>query len=163
LYRQRALRQEKLSQKRSDESADISTIFILPLAALAAMSGLPDILNILDGLEKLSLPSANLPVSDLIKFPLPPQRKSKIHNFHQPHRLPLQPLSKHYCFRHAGDSGSTFVRCQSPRLRNPSRPRNCVPVHRDKGNRYQVAFRVNPLAPSITTHHRRTAEQKWAF
>jgi hypothetical protein len=34
------------------------------------MSSLPDILKIPDGPEKLLLPSANLPVSDLIKFPL---------------------------------------------------------------------------------------------
>jgi hypothetical protein len=40
--------------------------------------GLPGILKIPDGSEKLSLPSANLPVSDLIKFPLPPQRKSTV-------------------------------------------------------------------------------------
>jgi hypothetical protein len=42
------------------------------------MSGLPDFLKIPDGLEKFSLPSANLPVSDLIKFPLPLQHKSTV-------------------------------------------------------------------------------------
>jgi hypothetical protein len=42
------------------------------------MGGLPDILKIPDRAEKLSLPSANLPVSNLIKFPLPLQSKSTI-------------------------------------------------------------------------------------
>jgi hypothetical protein len=42
------------------------------------MGGLPDILKIPDGPEKFSLPSANLPVSDLIKFPLPLQHKSTV-------------------------------------------------------------------------------------
>ncbi|KAJ7824369.1 hypothetical protein B0H14DRAFT_3469381 [Mycena olivaceomarginata] len=42
------------------------------------MSGLPDVLKIPDGSEKLSLPPNNLPVSSLIKFQLPPQRKSTV-------------------------------------------------------------------------------------
>jgi hypothetical protein len=41
------------------------------------MSGLPNVLKILDP-EKLSLPPNNLPVSSLIKFQLPPQRKSTV-------------------------------------------------------------------------------------
>jgi hypothetical protein len=36
-------------------------------------------------------------------------------------------------------------------------------AHHDKGNRYQAAFHVNPLALLTTTHHRHGAEQKWAF
>jgi hypothetical protein len=39
------------------------------------MAGLPDKLKIPDGPEKLSLPSRDLPVSKLLKFELPPQRK----------------------------------------------------------------------------------------
>ncbi|KAJ6528249.1 hypothetical protein DFH09DRAFT_1094509 [Mycena vulgaris] len=39
------------------------------------MSALPDILKIPEGREKRSLPPRDLPVSDLIKFQLPPQRK----------------------------------------------------------------------------------------
>ncbi|KAJ7848723.1 hypothetical protein B0H14DRAFT_3452934 [Mycena olivaceomarginata] len=42
------------------------------------MSGLPDILRIPEGLEKLSLAGTSIPVSDFIKFPLPPQRKSTV-------------------------------------------------------------------------------------
>ncbi|KAJ6479173.1 hypothetical protein DFH09DRAFT_1108162 [Mycena vulgaris] len=42
------------------------------------MSGLPDVLKIPDGLEKLSIPAGNLPVSALIKLKLPPQRASSI-------------------------------------------------------------------------------------
>jgi hypothetical protein len=42
------------------------------------MSGLPDILKIPDGPEKLSLPHKNLPVSSLIELQLPPQRKSTV-------------------------------------------------------------------------------------
>jgi hypothetical protein len=42
------------------------------------MSGLPDVLKIPDGPEKLLLPPNNLPVSSLIKFQLPPQHKSTV-------------------------------------------------------------------------------------
>ena len=42
------------------------------------MSGLPDVLKIPDGPDKLSLLLNNLPVSSLIKFQLPPQRKSTV-------------------------------------------------------------------------------------
>jgi hypothetical protein len=42
------------------------------------MSGLPDILRIPEGPEKCSLPARDLALSDLIKFQLPPQRKSTI-------------------------------------------------------------------------------------
>ncbi|KAJ6605301.1 hypothetical protein DFH09DRAFT_1067579 [Mycena vulgaris] len=44
------------------------------------MSGLPVALKIPDGPEKLSLPPNNLPVSSLIKFQLPPQRKSTVYS-----------------------------------------------------------------------------------
>jgi hypothetical protein len=40
------------------------------------MAGLSDKLKIPDGPEKLSLPSPDLPVSKLLNFELPPQRKS---------------------------------------------------------------------------------------
>jgi hypothetical protein len=50
-------------------------------AASAAMSGLPDVLKISDGAERLSLPPNNLPVSSLIEFQLPPQRKSTVFAF----------------------------------------------------------------------------------
>ncbi|KAK6975031.1 hypothetical protein R3P38DRAFT_2811170 [Favolaschia claudopus] len=43
------------------------------------MSGLPASLRIPDGPEKLSLPHKNLPVSELIAFTLPPQRKSTVY------------------------------------------------------------------------------------
>ncbi|KAJ6560413.1 hypothetical protein B0H19DRAFT_1234659 [Mycena capillaripes] len=43
------------------------------------MSGLPNILRIADGPEKLPLPPASLPVAQLIKFQLPPQRKSTVY------------------------------------------------------------------------------------
>ncbi|KAJ6478439.1 hypothetical protein DFH09DRAFT_1108349 [Mycena vulgaris] len=49
-------------------------------AAPAGMSGLPVALRIPDGPEKLSLPPNNLPVSSLIKFQLPPQRKSTVYS-----------------------------------------------------------------------------------
>ncbi|KAJ7752973.1 hypothetical protein B0H16DRAFT_1418844 [Mycena metata] len=42
------------------------------------MSGLPDVLKIPDGPEKLSIPAGDLPVSALIKLELPPQRTSSI-------------------------------------------------------------------------------------
>ncbi|KAJ7683823.1 hypothetical protein B0H14DRAFT_3058473 [Mycena olivaceomarginata] len=42
------------------------------------MGGLPDVLRVPDGPEKLSLPPTNLPVSNLIKFQLPPQHKSTV-------------------------------------------------------------------------------------
>ncbi|KAJ7934966.1 hypothetical protein B0H13DRAFT_1854673 [Mycena leptocephala] len=42
------------------------------------MRGLPDALKIPDGPEKLSIPLTSLPVSSLIKFQLPPQRKSTV-------------------------------------------------------------------------------------
>ncbi|KAJ6488353.1 hypothetical protein DFH09DRAFT_1105703 [Mycena vulgaris] len=44
------------------------------------MSGLPVALRIPDGPEKLSLPPNNLPVSSLIEFQLPPQRKSTVYS-----------------------------------------------------------------------------------
>ncbi|KAJ6484281.1 hypothetical protein DFH09DRAFT_1106599 [Mycena vulgaris] len=44
-----------------------------------AMSGLPDVLKIPDGPEKLSIPAGDLPVSALIKLKLPPQRASSIY------------------------------------------------------------------------------------
>ncbi|KAJ7838918.1 hypothetical protein B0H14DRAFT_2588249 [Mycena olivaceomarginata] len=40
------------------------------------MENLPDALRVPDGPEKLVLPSRDLPVSELIKLDLPPQRKS---------------------------------------------------------------------------------------
>ncbi|KAJ6603452.1 hypothetical protein DFH09DRAFT_1068612 [Mycena vulgaris] len=43
------------------------------------MSGLPDVLKIPDGPEKLSIPAGDLPVSALIKLKLPPQRASSIY------------------------------------------------------------------------------------
>ncbi|KAJ7808638.1 hypothetical protein B0H14DRAFT_2608716 [Mycena olivaceomarginata] len=58
---------------------DIRRSFFFAISvALAAMSGLPDFLKIPDGPEKLSLPPTNLPVTSLIKFQLPPQRKSTV-------------------------------------------------------------------------------------
>ncbi|KAJ7748072.1 hypothetical protein B0H16DRAFT_1725684 [Mycena metata] len=42
------------------------------------MSGLPDVLKIPDGPEKQSIPPKNLPVSELMKLELPPQRKSSV-------------------------------------------------------------------------------------
>jgi hypothetical protein len=43
------------------------------------MSGLPDVLKIPDGPEKLSIPAGDLRVSALIKLKLPPQRTSSIY------------------------------------------------------------------------------------
>ncbi|KAK6974495.1 hypothetical protein R3P38DRAFT_3378568 [Favolaschia claudopus] len=40
------------------------------------MSGLPDKLKIPEGVERLALPAADIPVTSLINFVLPPQRKS---------------------------------------------------------------------------------------
>ncbi|KAJ6555044.1 hypothetical protein DFH09DRAFT_1280668 [Mycena vulgaris] len=49
-------------------------------AAPAAMSGLPVAFRIPDGPKKLSFPPNNLPVSSLIEFQLPPQRKSTVYS-----------------------------------------------------------------------------------
>jgi hypothetical protein len=113
---------------------------ILPLAALAAMSGLPDILKIPDGPEKLSLPSANLPVSDLIKFPLPPQRKSTVFTDPTDYLCDLRPSITAFDVLEIPVPPSFVVKALGrPILQDPEIAFIVLvhsPAHRDKGDRY---------------------------
>jgi hypothetical protein len=56
----------------------IFQIFIFD--TLAAMANLPKVLKIPDGPEKLSLPSPDLPISQLVELRLPSQCKSTCEN-----------------------------------------------------------------------------------
>ncbi|KAJ7818909.1 hypothetical protein B0H14DRAFT_3147664 [Mycena olivaceomarginata] len=111
------------------------------------MNSLPDILKIPDGPEKLSLPSANLPVSDLIKFPLPPQRKSTV--FTDPTDYLCDPPSKHYCFRRAGDSALGRAILQDPEIASIVLVHS--PAHRDKGDRYPALAGYNLVSNGTRT------------
>ncbi|KAJ7210789.1 hypothetical protein GGX14DRAFT_394416 [Mycena pura] len=86
------------------------------------MRGLPVVLKIPDGPEKLSIPAGDLPVSALIKLKLPPQRASSIYTHPTDYLSELVPTiitfnaaeivvpPSQMCSATNGDPGQTYSR-----------------------------------------------------
>jgi hypothetical protein len=106
------------------------------------MSGLPDVLKIPDGPEKLSLPPNNLPVSSLIKFQLPPQHKSTVFADPTDYLSELPPTITTFNVREIPIPPSVVVKALGRAILLDPEFKSIVlvhsPVHRGKDDRYPL-------------------------
>ncbi|KAJ7883901.1 hypothetical protein B0H14DRAFT_2701270 [Mycena olivaceomarginata] len=106
------------------------------------MGGLPDVLRVPDGPEKLSLPPTNLPVSNLIKFQLPPQHKSTVFADPTDYLLDLGPTITTFDVLEIPVPPSVVVKALGrailldPEIKSIALVHS--PLHRDKGGRYPL-------------------------
>ncbi|KAJ6573705.1 hypothetical protein B0H10DRAFT_2236933 [Mycena sp. CBHHK59/15] len=106
------------------------------------MGGLPDILKIPDGPEKLSIPPASLSVSSLIKFQLPAQRKSTVFTDPAEYVSELHPTVVTFNVAEIPVPPSIIVKALGREILADPEAKSIVlvhsPAHRGKGDRYPL-------------------------
>ncbi|KAJ7704920.1 hypothetical protein B0H17DRAFT_1126543 [Mycena rosella] len=106
------------------------------------MSGLPDIFKIPDGPEKLSIPPTSLSVSRLIKFRLPPQRKSTVFTDPTEYVSELHPTVVTFNVAEIPVPPSIIVKALGREILADPEAKSIMlvhsPAHREKGNRYPL-------------------------